>query len=105
MANTSSPCTRKYHRRNRGGIWSESPSHSKKLYSAASRRQSSVSGRGRGGFTTTCSDHSLPTSHTATVMPIQSRRNQRNGDLIRDCFFITTEPPSLMSDTFPLPHQ
>src|SRR5258706_8256320 len=101
MANTSSPCPRKYHQKNRGCTRSESPSHSKKLYSATSRSKSRVSGRDRGGFTATCSDCSLPTSHVATVMPIHSRSNQRNGDLRRDCFFITTEPPSLMSDAFP----
>jgi hypothetical protein len=45
----------------------------------------------------------FPTSQAATAMPIQSKRNQRSGDLVRELFFITTEPPSLINDASPFP--
>jgi hypothetical protein len=40
----------------------------------------------------------LPRSDPATAIPTQSRRNQRNGDLVRNLFFTVQQPPSWMME-------
>src|SRR5437879_296645 len=47
----------------------------------------------------------LPRSVPVTAIAIQSSRNQRNGSLVRNLFFIGQRPPSSMRKSFQLPQQ
>src|SRR5258708_8160290 len=42
----------------------------------------------------------LPRSDPVTAIPTQIRRNQRNGSLVRNLFFIGQRPPSSMRKSF-----